>query len=157
MAISPFSLVVAERVTSNWIEGPKEGQLEVLAHLLGFPDNVRINEKGQFWVAIDCCRTRGQEFLSRNPWLGGVYFKIPMKLEFRARKLGMMMYTARALFDEAGDVVDVNQDREGRLAPPVRTSVRIPESDREDMQTTCSVRVDISNPATRPKPRPRLR
>ncbi|KAK8952296.1 hypothetical protein KSP39_PZI003791 [Platanthera zijinensis] len=35
--------------------------------------------------------------------------------------------------------------------------VQIQESDRKDMRTTSSVRADLSNPATRPEPRPRLR
>ncbi|CAB4263429.1 unnamed protein product [Prunus armeniaca] len=45
------------RVMKYWLEGPKNGTVELVADLPGFPDNIRINEKGQFWVAIDCCRT----------------------------------------------------------------------------------------------------
>lgn len=103
------------RVMRYWIEGPRAGQLEVFAHLPGFPDNVRMNEKGQFWVAIDCCRTQGQEFLSHNPWLRGIYFKLPLKLKFLARQFGMKMYTVIALFDEAGEVVEVLQDGKGQV------------------------------------------
>ena len=41
-----------------WLEGPKSGSRELVADLPGFPDNVRINEKGEFWVAIDCFERR---------------------------------------------------------------------------------------------------
>ena len=52
------------RVLRYWLEGEKKGKVEVFANLPGFPDNVRINEDGQFWVAIDCCRTRIQQVFS---------------------------------------------------------------------------------------------
>ncbi|KAG0459079.1 hypothetical protein HPP92_022207 [Vanilla planifolia] len=101
------------RVMRYWVEGPKRGLLEVFANLPGFPDNVRMNEKGQFWVAIDCCRTPAQEVFSRNPWLRRIYFKLPLRLTFLARLLAIKMYTVVALFDEEGRIVDVLQDRGG--------------------------------------------
>ncbi|KAI0499579.1 hypothetical protein KFK09_017785 [Dendrobium nobile] len=103
------------RVMRFWLEGPKSGQLEVFANLPGFPDNVRMNDKGQFWVAIDCCRTRSQEFLSWNPWLRSIYFKLPLNLHFLARRLGMKMYTVIALFDENSQVIEVLEDKEGQV------------------------------------------
>jgi sugar lactone lactonase YvrE len=51
-------------VLRYWLEGDKQGTVEVFADLPGFPDNIRINEDGHFWVAIDCCRTRIQEVFS---------------------------------------------------------------------------------------------
>ncbi|RWW14754.1 hypothetical protein GW17_00021447 [Ensete ventricosum] len=95
-----------------WIEGPKAGKLEVFANLPGFPDNIRITEKGQFWAAIDCCRTRAQEVFSRNPWLRSVYFRLPLRLSFLA---GMKMFTMISLFDEEGNVVEVLEDRRGEV------------------------------------------
>ncbi|KAL0912862.1 hypothetical protein M5K25_016276 [Dendrobium thyrsiflorum] len=104
-----------QMVMRFWLEGSKSGQLEVFANLPGFPDNVRMNDKGQFWVAIDCCRTRSQEFLSWNPWLRSIYFKLPLNLNFLARRLGMKMYTVIALFDENSRVIEVLEDREGQV------------------------------------------
>lgn len=40
------------RCSKHWLEGPKAGQSELLAHLPGFPDNIRLNPRGRFWVAI---------------------------------------------------------------------------------------------------------
>ena len=35
-----------------WIEGPKAGTSEHLADLPGYPDNVRADGRGGFWVAL---------------------------------------------------------------------------------------------------------
>lgn len=111
------------RVMRYWIEGPKSGQVEKFADLPGFPDNVRMNSKGQFWVAIDCCRTPSEEVLSHHPWLRSIYFRLPLKMSFLARQVGMTMYTMVALFDEEGKLVEVMEDRGGdvmRLVSEVR-------------------------------------
>jgi sugar lactone lactonase YvrE len=36
-----------------WLKGPKAGQYELLADLPGYPDNVRRDGKGGFWVALN--------------------------------------------------------------------------------------------------------
>ncbi|KAF4366947.1 hypothetical protein G4B88_029271 [Cannabis sativa] len=101
------------RLMKYWLEGPKTGHVEPIANLPGFPDNVRINENGQFWVAIDCCRTPIQEVLSHNPWIRSVYFRLPIRMSFLARLMGMKMYTVISLFNEMGEVVEVLEDRKG--------------------------------------------
>lgn len=98
-----------------WLEGPKAGITEVVADLPGYPDNVRINEKGQFWVAIDCCRTPAQELLSHNPWFKSIYFRLPLKMSILARPMGMRMYTVISLFSEEGEILEVLEDRKGAV------------------------------------------
>ncbi|CAN6245773.1 unnamed protein product [Urochloa humidicola] len=36
----------------HWIKGPNAGTSEPLADLPGYPDNVRADGKGEFWVAL---------------------------------------------------------------------------------------------------------
>ncbi|XP_027113315.2 protein STRICTOSIDINE SYNTHASE-LIKE 13 [Coffea arabica] len=103
------------RLMKLWLEGPKSGSRELVADLPGFPDNVRINEKGEFWVAIDCCRTKVQETLIRNPWMRNVYFRLPIPMRYLARMVGMKMYTVISLFNEKGEIVDVLEDRKGKV------------------------------------------
>lgn len=102
-----------DRLMKYWLEGPRSGTTEVVANLPGFPDNVRINEKGQFWVAIDCCRTAAQEVLAHNPWMRRVYFRLPIPMSFLARLMGMRMYTVISLFNEKGEILEVLEDRKG--------------------------------------------
>lgn len=104
-----------DRLMKYWIEGPKSGTIELVANLPGFPDNVRLNEKGEFWVAIDCCRTKIQEIMIGNPWMRSVYFRLPIPMRYLAKMVGMKMYTVISLFNEKGEIVDVLEDRKGKV------------------------------------------
>ena len=95
-----------------WLEGPKTRNVELVENLPGFPDNVRLNERSRFWVAIDCCRTPAHEVLTHNPWLRSIYFKLPMKLSILARLMGMK-YTIISLFNGKGEILEVLDDRKG--------------------------------------------
>ncbi|XP_009630288.1 protein STRICTOSIDINE SYNTHASE-LIKE 13 [Nicotiana tomentosiformis] len=101
------------RLMKLWLEGGKAGSVEVIANLPGFPDNVRANDKGEFWVAIDCCRTRSQEILIHNPWMRSIYFRLPVQMRYLARLMGMRMYTVISLFNENGEIIDVLEDKKG--------------------------------------------
>ncbi|XWS22218.1 hypothetical protein CRYUN_Cryun29cG0015500 [Craigia yunnanensis] len=101
------------RLMKYWLEGPRTGTVELVAHLPGFPDNVRINDKGHFWVAIDCCRTPAQEVLAHNPWMRSIYFRLPIKMSILARMMGMRMFTVISLLNEKGEIMEVLEDRKG--------------------------------------------
>ncbi|KAF3494876.1 hypothetical protein DY000_02056628 [Brassica cretica] len=103
------------RLVKYWLEGSKRGEVEVVADLPGFPDNVRMNEKGEFWVAIDCCRTPVQEVLTNNPWIKSIYFRLPIPMKLLATAMGMRMYTVISRFDEDGKVLEVLEDRQGKV------------------------------------------
>lgn len=96
-----------------WLEGQKSGNVEHVADLPGFPDNIRLNEKGQFWIAIDCCRTRAEEILIHYPWIRSIYFRMPIPLQYSARLMGMKMYSVIILLNEEGKILDVLEDRNG--------------------------------------------
>ncbi|KAK8655226.1 hypothetical protein V6N13_107814 [Hibiscus sabdariffa] len=57
-------LVVCEgcsgRLLKYWLKGKKAGTSEVFAILPGFPDNIRTNKDGEFWVAIHSRRSIGK-------------------------------------------------------------------------------------------------
>ncbi|GAB2265653.1 Protein STRICTOSIDINE SYNTHASE-LIKE 13 [Dionaea muscipula] len=101
------------RLMKLWLDGAKTGTVELVANLPGFPDNVRINERGEFWVAIDCCRTAAQEVFTHNPWLRNIYFRLPIPMSWLARLMGMKMYTVITLFNGNGDVLQVLEDQKG--------------------------------------------
>ncbi|KAK6146317.1 hypothetical protein DH2020_020186 [Rehmannia glutinosa] len=101
------------RIMKYFLKGPKSGTTETVANLPGFPDNIRITEKGDFWVAIDCCRTTTQEVFIHNPWLRSVYFRLPIPMRYLARMVGMRMYTMISLFNGDGEILDVLDDKKG--------------------------------------------
>ncbi|CAK9168604.1 unnamed protein product [Ilex paraguariensis] len=101
------------RLKKYWLEGHKSGTVELVADLPGFPDNIRLNEKGQFWVAMDCCRTQAQEVFIQNPWMRSIYFRLPVPMRYLARLVGMRMYSVISLFSEKGEILDVLEDKKG--------------------------------------------
>ncbi|XP_022138160.1 protein STRICTOSIDINE SYNTHASE-LIKE 13 [Momordica charantia] len=101
------------RLMKLWLEGARNGKVELLANLPGFPDNVRRNERNEYWVAIDCCRTRAQEVLTHNPWIRSIYFRLPLRMSFLARLMGMRMYTVISLISENGEILEVLEDQKG--------------------------------------------
>ncbi|KAL6548549.1 Protein STRICTOSIDINE SYNTHASE-LIKE 13 [Orobanche gracilis] len=103
------------RIMKYMLKGSKNGSTEVVANLPGFPDNIRITEKGDFWVAIDCCRTASQEVLIRYPWLRSAYFRLPIPIKYLARLVGMRMYTMISLFNGDGEILDVLDDKKGTV------------------------------------------
>lgn len=103
------------RLMRYWLEGPRTGEVEVFANLPGLPDNIRMNGKGQYWVAMDCCRTSVQEVLSHNPWIKNIYFRLPLKMTILARFTGMKMFSVISLFNEEGEILEVLEDRRGEV------------------------------------------
>lgn len=41
------------RIIKYWLRGPMAGTTAVFAYLPGYPDNIRRNSRGEFWVAIN--------------------------------------------------------------------------------------------------------
>ncbi|XP_043092623.1 adipocyte plasma membrane-associated protein [Puntigrus tetrazona] len=51
------------RITKFWLKGPKAGTKEVLLNnMIGYPDNIRLSDRGTFLVGITTIRFRGQLF-----------------------------------------------------------------------------------------------
>ncbi|PKA67289.1 Strictosidine synthase 1 [Apostasia shenzhenica] len=51
-----FALVASTtdcKVSRYWLKGPKAGEFELFAELPGYPDNIKRNDKGEFWVGIN--------------------------------------------------------------------------------------------------------
>lgn len=83
------------KILRLWLRGPKANDLELFAQLLGFPDNIKRNKNGEFWVAMNNERGR----ISHN--LTGHHINVPDLVG--------------AKFDEEGNVLEV-LDGEGSTA-----------------------------------------
>ncbi|KAK8950558.1 Strictosidine synthase 1 [Platanthera guangdongensis] len=49
-----------------WLQGSRSGQLETFAQLPGYPDNIKRNADGDFWVAINMDRLRLGDLTGRT-------------------------------------------------------------------------------------------
>ncbi|KAL6649914.1 hypothetical protein ACP70R_014138 [Stipagrostis hirtigluma subsp. patula] len=58
-----------------WIKGPKAGQYELLADLPGYPDNVRRDARGGYWVALN------QEKMRLNATVAPVKHLVGVRLD----------------------------------------------------------------------------
>ncbi|MCD9560890.1 Protein STRICTOSIDINE SYNTHASE-LIKE 10 [Datura stramonium] len=81
------------RIVRYWLKGPLAGTNDTFAELLGFPDNIRINSKGEFWVALQA--------------INSVSVK---KLPFTMQQL----HATAMKLSEDGRVMEVLEDVEGK-------------------------------------------
>ncbi|KAH6779632.1 hypothetical protein C2S52_010869 [Perilla frutescens var. hirtella] len=58
-----------------WLKSAKSGNLEVVAELPGFPDNLKRNRNGDFWVGINSPRGKLLEWIISNPWIGNTLLR----------------------------------------------------------------------------------
>ncbi|KAJ7542965.1 hypothetical protein O6H91_09G020100 [Diphasiastrum complanatum] len=112
-------LIVAEstgsRLQRYWLKGAKAGTAELFALLPGFPDNVRKNEAGEFWVAIYCRRNLRHHILGPRPLLRKLIFKLPIPLKYlpvfyNGKPQGMVLK-----YSADGVLVDVLEDDTGKV------------------------------------------
>ncbi|XP_042513670.1 protein STRICTOSIDINE SYNTHASE-LIKE 10-like [Macadamia integrifolia] len=112
-------LLIAETTTSRilrlWLQGPKAGTLDVFTELPGFPDNIRRNSKGEFWVALYSKTGKVENWALSNPWFGKLFLKLPDRVKRLQSLIGEMKAHATAVkLNEEGKVVEVLEDSQGR-------------------------------------------
>ncbi|KAK2970491.1 hypothetical protein RJ640_023674 [Escallonia rubra] len=114
-------LLVAEttncRILKLWLETSKAGTVEVFAQLPGFPDNIRRNQKGEFWVGI---HSRRSSFLKRVlsfTWIGSTfvnYFPVDItNLDSYAAKLKGSGLAVK--LGENGEILELIEDKKGKI------------------------------------------
>ncbi|KAK4714521.1 hypothetical protein R3W88_020428 [Solanum pinnatisectum] len=88
------------------------GTHDTFAELPGFPDNIRINSKGEFWVALQAIRS---QLSFSNSEMGNAL----LKLSFIAQQLddllsGGLLHATAIKLSEDGRVLEVLEDIEGK-------------------------------------------
>ncbi|MCO5597553.1 hypothetical protein L7F22_051631 [Adiantum nelumboides] len=103
-----------QRVLRYWIKGPKAGTVEQFATLPGFPDNIRLTERDDFWVAIHA----QPNWIMRLPvLLRRALLKSPVP--FAGWYINMARKQARGMvvrLDSSGQILEVLEDRQGKVA-----------------------------------------
>ncbi|KAI5064871.1 hypothetical protein GOP47_0019566 [Adiantum capillus-veneris] len=112
-------LVFAEtgqcRLNRFWLKGAEAGSMETFAELPGFPDNVRVNSKGQFWVAIYCRQSRTAWLLLRFPWLRRALVQLPLTFkQLNTIFLGSHPHALAIRLDQDGKILEVLEDQTGK-------------------------------------------
>ncbi|XP_031401130.1 protein STRICTOSIDINE SYNTHASE-LIKE 3-like [Punica granatum] len=146
------------RLRKHWLKGEKAGTSETFANLPGFPDNIRTNEDGEFWVAIHARRSsisylcaiypRVRMFILRLP--------IPAKIQYLLH-IGGRLHGMITKFSPEGKLLQVLEDSRGKV---VKTVSEVEERDGQlwmgsvlmpfiavyDLSLGCSLIVCVEDP-----------
>ncbi|GAB4859882.1 cohesin loading factor Ssl3 [Ancistrocladus abbreviatus] len=108
------------RLGRYWLKGKKAGTSEVFAILPGYPDNVRINENGEFWVALHCRRNIYSHTLSKYPKLRDFVLKLPIPAIYQYLiHIGGRQHAIVVKYSPDGELLQVLEDRQGKVVRAV--------------------------------------
>lgn len=93
---------------------------EVMAILPGFPDNIRTNEKGEFWVAIHCRRTMHSYLCALYPKVRKFLLKLPIAAKIHyLLQIGGRLHAAVVKYSPEGKLLQILEDSGGKVVKAV--------------------------------------
>ncbi|XP_044506885.1 protein STRICTOSIDINE SYNTHASE-LIKE 3-like [Mangifera indica] len=108
------------RLRKYWLKGEKAGTSEVFAILPGYADNIRMNEKGEFWVAIHCRRSLYSHFLGLFPKVRMFTLKLPISAKIHyLTHVGGRMHAVVAKYSSEGKLLQILEDSRGKVVKAV--------------------------------------
>ncbi|GFZ20279.1 strictosidine synthase-like 3 [Actinidia rufa] len=108
------------RLQKYWLKGEKAGTFEVMAILPGFPDNVRTNEKGEFWVAVHCRRTMYSYMCALYPKLRKFLLKLPISAKIQyLLNIGGRIHALVVKYSPEGKLLQILEDVQGKVVKAV--------------------------------------
>ncbi|KAL2536016.1 Protein STRICTOSIDINE SYNTHASE-LIKE 3 [Forsythia ovata] len=108
------------RLRKYWLKGEKTGTSEVMAVLPGFPDNVRTNEDGDFWVAVHCRRTIYSHLLALYPKVRMFLLKLPISAKLHyLMQIGGRPHAVVVKYSPDGKLIKILEDRQGKVVKVV--------------------------------------
>ncbi|BFG30270.1 protein STRICTOSIDINE SYNTHASE-LIKE 3 [Prunus yedoensis var. nudiflora] len=104
------------RLRKYWLKGEKAGTSEVFAVLPGFPDNVRTNENGDFWVAVNSRRNMYTRLCALFPQIRKFLLKLPIpaKIHIWGRP-----HAAVVKYSPEGKILQILEDSQGKVVKAV--------------------------------------
>ncbi|XP_014519739.1 protein STRICTOSIDINE SYNTHASE-LIKE 3 [Vigna radiata var. radiata] len=111
---------VVGRLRKYWLKGEKAGTSEILATLPGFPDNVRVNEDGDFWVALHCRRYMYPYYMGLYPKIRKIILKLPIPLKFHYMlQIGGHQHAVVMKYSPEGRILQILEDSEGKVVKAI--------------------------------------
>ncbi|KAJ6967926.1 protein STRICTOSIDINE SYNTHASE-LIKE 10 [Populus alba] len=112
-------LLVAETTTCRilrfWLHGPNAGKSDVFTELPGFPDNIRRNTNGEFWVALHSKKGLFAKVVLSNSWIGKTLLKFPLSFkQLHSLLVGGKAHATAIKLSEEGKILDVLEDCNGK-------------------------------------------
>lgn len=111
---------VKYRLIKYWLKGEKAETSEVFAILPGFPDNIRTNKDGEFWVALHCQRSMYSHILGLYPKLRKFVLKLPISLKVQyLLQAGGPPHAIVVKYSPEGKLLQLLEDSEGKVVKAV--------------------------------------
>lgn len=112
-------VLVAETTTCRilrlWLKGPNAGNFDTFAELPGFPDNVRRNSRGEFWVALHAKKGLLANWIVSYSWFGNTLLKLPLSFkQLHMLLIGGKAHATAIKLSEEGKILEVLEDSEGK-------------------------------------------
>lgn len=108
------------RLSKYWLKGEKSGSSEALANLPGFPDNVRANERGDFWVAIHSRWTLYSYMFGEYPKLRKFLLRLPISARIHyLMHIGGRVRAVAVKYSPKGKLLQVLEDRQGKVVKAI--------------------------------------
>lgn len=102
------------------MKGEKAGTSEVFAILPGFPDNIRTNKDGDFWVALHCRRNLANYVLATWPKFRDFVLRLPIKAKYQFLIfIGGWPHGAILKYSPEGELLQILEDRPGKVVKAV--------------------------------------
>ncbi|KAE8711396.1 Protein STRICTOSIDINE SYNTHASE-LIKE 3 [Hibiscus syriacus] len=115
-----FSEACPGRLLKYWLKGEKAGTWEVFAILPGFPDSIRTNENGEFWVALHCRRSMYSHILGLYPKLRKFILKPPVTIKVHyLLQVGGNFHAQIVKHSHQGKLLRVLEDGKGKVVKAV--------------------------------------
>ncbi|TMW84942.1 hypothetical protein EJD97_024090 [Solanum chilense] len=101
------------KIFKLWIETSKAGSAEVVSELPGFPDNIKRNKEGEFWVGVNSWRSKFLGWVLSKNWIRNNLVKIPFDITKAHSFLANIGFGGGSLairLSEDGHVVEILGD-----------------------------------------------
>ncbi|KAJ8641761.1 hypothetical protein MRB53_018455 [Persea americana] len=104
------------RLRRYWLKGEKSGTTDIFAILPGYPDNVRTNEKGEFWVALHTRRNFFTHICGLYPQLRKLLLRLPIPPKYQnLLGAGGALHALVVKYSPDGEIAEVLEDRLGKV------------------------------------------
>ncbi|KAI3746579.1 hypothetical protein L6452_09014 [Arctium lappa] len=108
------------RLQKYWLKGEKAGTSEVMAVLPGFPDNVRTNDNGEFWVAIHARRSMYTYICALYPKLRTFVLRLPIPARMQyLLNIGGQLHAMVVKYNPDGKILQILEDSHGKVVRAV--------------------------------------
>ena len=108
------------RLSKYWLKGEKAGTSEVLAILHGFPENVRTNENGELWVAINYRRSIYAHLSGLHPKIREFMLKLPIPASIHyLLHVGGWPHGIVVKYSPDGKILKILEDKQGKFVKSV--------------------------------------